>query len=120
MILMAYTKQNFEDGQTLKAEHLNKMEEGIKDTETLVLYCDQEFYLYADSDVSDTSKRLTKEQFLELFGTGRPTFFCAGEILIFAMYVDTSATYIIAYAMVGNNNGTPVIASFHTAEYTAS
>ena len=26
---MAYTKQNFEDGQTLKAEHLNKMEEGI-------------------------------------------------------------------------------------------
>ena len=29
MIIMAYTKQNFEDGQTLKAEHLNKMEEGI-------------------------------------------------------------------------------------------
>lgn len=26
---MAYTKQNFEDGQILKAEHLNKMEEGI-------------------------------------------------------------------------------------------
>lgn len=26
---MAYTKQNFEDGQILEAEHLNKMEEGI-------------------------------------------------------------------------------------------
>ena len=26
---MAYTKQNFEDGQVLKAEHLNKMEDGI-------------------------------------------------------------------------------------------
>lgn len=26
---MAYTKQNFEDGQVLNAEHLNKMEEGI-------------------------------------------------------------------------------------------
>lgn len=27
---MAYTKQNFEDGQVLKAEHLNKMEKGIE------------------------------------------------------------------------------------------
>ena len=27
---MAYTKQNFVDGQVLKAEHLNAMEEGIK------------------------------------------------------------------------------------------
>lgn len=26
---MAYTKQNFEDGQVLNAEHLNKMEDGI-------------------------------------------------------------------------------------------
>lgn len=26
---MAYTKQNFEDGQVLKAEHLNNIEEGI-------------------------------------------------------------------------------------------
>lgn len=26
---MAYTKQNFEDGQTLKAEHLNKMEDEL-------------------------------------------------------------------------------------------
>lgn len=31
---MAYTKQNFSDGQTLKAEHLNKMEQGIVDNET--------------------------------------------------------------------------------------
>lgn len=28
---MAYTKQNFEDGQVLTAEHLNKMEQGIAD-----------------------------------------------------------------------------------------
>ena len=28
---MAYIKQNFEDGQTLKAEHLNAMEQGIAD-----------------------------------------------------------------------------------------
>lgn len=28
---MAYTKQNFIKGQTLKAEHLNTMEEGIKE-----------------------------------------------------------------------------------------
>ena len=27
---MAYTKQNFEDGQVLKAEHLNHMEDGIE------------------------------------------------------------------------------------------
>lgn len=27
---MAYTKQNFEDGQVLNAEHLNKMEDGIE------------------------------------------------------------------------------------------
>lgn len=26
---MAYTKQNFKDGQILKAEHLNKIEDGI-------------------------------------------------------------------------------------------
>lgn len=34
---MAYTKQNFEDGQILKAEHLNKMEEGIEDVSKIVL-----------------------------------------------------------------------------------
>lgn len=26
---MSYTKQNFKDGQTLKAEHLNNMEDAI-------------------------------------------------------------------------------------------
>lgn len=31
---MAYTKQNFVDGQTLKAEHLNKIEDGIAAAET--------------------------------------------------------------------------------------
>lgn len=30
---MAYTKQNFTEGQVLKAEHLNKMEQGIIDNE---------------------------------------------------------------------------------------
>lgn len=30
---MAYVKQNFYDGQTLKAEHLNKIEQGIVDAE---------------------------------------------------------------------------------------
>lgn len=34
---MAYTKQNFEDGQVLNAEHLNKMEEGIEDVSKIVL-----------------------------------------------------------------------------------
>lgn len=31
---MAYTKQNFKDGQILKAEHLNKIEDGIAAVET--------------------------------------------------------------------------------------
>lgn len=31
---MAYTKQNFESGQTLKAEHLNNIENGIENIET--------------------------------------------------------------------------------------
>lgn len=31
---MAYTKQNFEDGQVLKAEHLNTMEQGIVEATT--------------------------------------------------------------------------------------
>ena len=30
---MAYTKQNFIDGQVLKAEHLNKIEQGIVNNE---------------------------------------------------------------------------------------
>lgn len=30
---MAYEKQNFEDGQVLKAEQLNKIEDGIKAVE---------------------------------------------------------------------------------------
>lgn len=34
---MAYTKQNFEDGQILKAEHLNNMEQGIEDVSKIVL-----------------------------------------------------------------------------------
>lgn len=32
---MSYTKQNFTDGQVLKAEHLNKMENGIADAATI-------------------------------------------------------------------------------------
>lgn len=28
---MKYTKQNFKDGQVLKAEHLNKIEDGLVD-----------------------------------------------------------------------------------------
>lgn len=34
--MVAYEKQNFEDGQILKAEHLRKMEEGIKSCGTPV------------------------------------------------------------------------------------
>lgn len=33
---MAYTKQNFENGQTLTADHLNNMESAIKDNETAI------------------------------------------------------------------------------------
>lgn len=39
---MAYTKQNFEDGQVLNAEHLNKMEEGIADVSNKVANADWE------------------------------------------------------------------------------
>ena len=41
---MAYTKQNFEDGQVLTAEHLNNMERGIENA------------------VSITEQNLTEEQ----------------------------------------------------------
>ena len=34
---MSYTKQNFKDGQTLKAEHLNHMEDGIVNLENAVV-----------------------------------------------------------------------------------
>ena len=34
---MAYTKQNFEDGQVLKAEHLNNMEQGIEDAHKIIV-----------------------------------------------------------------------------------
>ncbi len=38
---MSYEKQNFEDGQVLKAEHLNHIEEGIDAISTAVLYMEQ-------------------------------------------------------------------------------
>lgn len=33
---MTYVKQNFRSGQTLKAEHLNHIEEGIKEIENKI------------------------------------------------------------------------------------
>lgn len=86
----------------------------------VILYADAENYLYATSDTSDTSKRMTKEELRQLQQSG------------LAAYVDdTAETY---WAIVGyyfaeeygeadvmlNIPGSPTMMAFYTAEYTAS
>ena len=48
---MSYTKQNFKDGQTLNAEHLNHMEDGIGVVESDISK--------AKTDISNISKNVT-------------------------------------------------------------
>lgn len=46
---MAYEKQNFEDGKVLKAEHLNRMEDGIVELQPIVSETDIEAGSTAES-----------------------------------------------------------------------
>lgn len=65
---MSYTKQNFTKGQTLKAEHLNNIENGILENETNVSKCATKEYVaeaianaqLADGEV-DLSTYATKD-----------------------------------------------------------
>lgn len=62
---MSYTKQNFSDGQTLKAEHLIKMEDGILESRPLILILSQKDG-YVNSNILkdyETGEFITKDFF---------------------------------------------------------
>lgn len=85
-----------------------------------LLYYD-ETYLYTDSDITDASKRITKEQLLLLFLSGRPIRIATAGNLWFAMVlnVDFGANYgYVVINTVTGNGGTPKNKLLYTAEYT--
>ena len=79
----------------------------------VMLYPDAENYLYADSDTSDTSKRITKAQLQEMLYSGRVMYLAANGMFLPAAAVSFSDTYGMFSLFDGES-----YTVFYTAEYT--
>lgn len=113
---MAYSKQNFEDGQVLTAAHLNHMETGIKTAHDSIVPA---------APTTDLSRVLSygssgfqwiepPKQNVTIKGAGAPTTSTVGEVGM--LYMNTNNGYLYKCTSVSGSNHTwrPVIETLDT------
>lgn len=93
---------------------------------TVILYADSQKYLYADSDISDTSKRITKAEIKAFFESGRSIIVAVPSENSVAAYCSIGAvilldTYATVYSLDSYSaTGVVTATKYYTAERTAS
>lgn len=84
----------------------------------VILYADSDKYLYARSDTSDTTKRITKEELQNYFSSGHPMWIALSDdkqyTTVTSVDLHTARDYGIVYTVL------PSLTDYYTAEYTAS
>ena len=116
---MAYTKQNFEDGQVLKAEHLNKMEEGIAapDWDQMVNrpFGETLKVLYEGTDLTPENAnglytmKLSDRSMLEIGATCKVTFDGVEYTCTVADYYGMPAIGNLSMGDIGDDTGEPFL-----------